>query len=227
MKVGEIVTRVKAAIDELAVLSDSELGGDENASNMEKIIIDKIPYALNWAYLNAQQNMVDSDMISSYTGGQSEGDKQLKMTFGVDNVVTVVLPDNFLRLISAKLSSWFYCPTPVSEFSETALMQQGRTTKGCPDAPVSVLSTKDGRSVLLMYTADSEDDALEINLINSPGDVTKSATNDTDIAISDKLSKSFIYYIAYLTLLAYRDSSADKFLAVAMDEIGLTQQTNQ
>lgn len=225
MKVGEVIRRVKSVIDEHTSTDTAGYLGDEYSSDLREVIVDKIPYALNWVYLNAQANLLTSDMVSAYTGGTEESDKVLKMTFGHDNMVTVILPDDFLRLVSAKLSSWFYAPTPVDESSPVALMQQGRVTKGCPDMPVCVLGTSGNRNALFMYTAESEKDTLDISLVCKP-DTDSDMDEDSEITVSEKLLKSFIYYIAYLTTLAYRDTSASAFLQVAMDEIGLRTDKN-
>lgn len=212
MTTDEIIRKVKAAIDELSN-TGNELAGDENEANINNVIADKIPYALSWVLKNAPQDMIDSSMITSYSGGAGEG--KLKATFGINNVVTVELPDTFLRVLSAKLSSWMYSPAPVSEFSETALMQQGRTTMGCPDMPVSVLRVENGKNVLKMYTAETDEDEVSVQIVNQPA----STSSATDIGISGRIEKSFIYYIAYLTLLAFRDGSSQAFLAVAIDEL--------
>lgn len=217
MDVSEILKRVKAVIDELANLGNQEVTGEENTQNLDTIIKDKIPYALNWVLQNAPQNKIDSSMVSSYGGGDTASENTLKVEKGYNDVVTVELPDNYLRVLSAKLSSWFYSPTPVSEFSDVALMQQGRTTMGCPDKPVSVLCTEKGKSVLKMYTAEPGDTvSVSVQLINAP-DVKDT---DTSVSVPSKLEKSFIYYIAYLTLLAFRDASAGSFYQVAASDLG-------
>lgn len=220
MKVIEIVTRVKAAIDELSNASETNIVGDEAYDNLTSIIKDKIPYALEWVLTNAPQTKIDSSMVTSFEGTESGG--QLEMTFGVDRMVTVKLPDNLLRILSARLSSWYYSPVPVSEFSETALLQQNRVAKGCPDMPVTVLCTEDRNKVLKMYTAESTKDKLYVEMICKPE--TTAADDMADIAVPTKTIKSFIYYIAYLTLLAFRDASAGNFLAEASRELSINKE---
>lgn len=220
MKVSEIVYRVKAAIDELPNSGESSVVGDEAYDNLTSIIKDKIPYALEWVLTNAPQTKIDSSMVTSFEGTGSGG--QLEMTFGVDHMVTVKLPDNLLRILSARLSSWYYSPVPVSEFSETALLQQNRVAKGCPDMPVTVLCTEDRNKVLKMYTAESTKDKLYVEMICKPE--TTAADDTADIAVPTKALKSFIYYIAYLTLLAFRDASAGNFLAEASRELSINKE---
>lgn len=220
MKVSEIVYRVKAAIDELPNSGESSVVGDEAYDNLTSIIKDKIPYALEWVLTNAPQTKIDSSMVTSFEGAESGG--QLEMTFGVDHMVTVKLPDNLLRILSARLSSWYYSPVPVSEFSETALLQQNRVAKGCPDMPVTVLCTEDRNKVLKMYTAESTKDKLYVEMICKPE--TTAADDTADIAVPTKALKSFIYYIAYLTLLAFRDASAGNFLAEASRELSINKE---
>lgn len=223
MDVSEIIKRVKAVIDELANLGNQEVTGAENTQNLDDIIKDKIPYALNWVLENAPQNKIESSMISSYTVGDVSLPGFPTAKKGYNNVVTVELPDNFLRILSAKLDSWFYSPTPVSEFSDVALMQQGRTTMGSPDKPVTVLCTEKGKNVLKMYTAEPDESMnVSIQMIIAP--VVNSSS--TSVNVPTKLVKSFIYYIAYLTLLAFRDASAASFYQVAASDLG-AEEKNQ
>ena len=101
MKVSEIIYRVKAAIDELPNSGEGNIVGDEAYDNLSSIIRDKIPYALEWVLTNAPQTKIDSSMVTSFEGGSAESGGQLEMTFGIDYMVTVKLPDNFLRILSA------------------------------------------------------------------------------------------------------------------------------
>lgn len=217
MTEAEIVERVKAAIDELSNLGNEEVAGTDAEANLEAIIKSNIGYAQAWVLKNAPENTLTSEVVSSYggtTGNPPSFTNMLRMSFGYDNMVTVELPDGFLRVLSARLSSWMYSPAPVSEFSETALMQQGRTTKGSPDMPVSVLATENKKSVLKMYTAESKEDTLSVQLVEKP-----KKSEDGSVTIPAELEKSFIYYIAYLTLLAMRDGSAGAFLEVAVQDM--------
>jgi len=65
MDVSEILTRVKSVIDELSNLGNQDVTGEENTQNLDSIIKDKIPYALEWVLQNAPQNKIDSSMVSS------------------------------------------------------------------------------------------------------------------------------------------------------------------
>lgn len=221
MTTSEILTRVKAAIDELEDVTSvniSETGEEDGTgATLDTLIIDKIPYALSWVLENAPASLLDDDCLTQYTGGSVTAGTTLRMEIDENLIATVELPDDMLRLVAARLSSWLYTPMPVSQFSEIAMMQMFDTSMGCPTKPVSVLLMDTGKKILKMFTADTENDTLSIAIIKKP-DLSLTGDEATDsVTIPDKLLRSFIYYIAGLVLLSLRDGAAENMLLIARD----------
>lgn len=220
MTVSEIVTRVKAAIDELEDTTAIDITSgneDGDGTNLDNVITDKISYALEWIYMNAPLTLLDDSSQTIYTGKATvteEDENVLKMTFGTDNIVTVELPTDILRIVSARLSSWTYAPVPVNQYSEEAKMQQYKITMGSPDMPAVVVLSDENPKKMKMYTADGTDDTLHVSLILKPTADTSDTTKS--VSVPKKLEMAFIYHIAGLTLTALRDGAADAMFKIAM-----------
>jgi len=217
MQVSAIVTKVRAAIDELMANGTQFLGASDDAQNLVDVIKDKIPYALEWVLVNAPVELLD---VAGVTGA----DTFVSGTFSVDSdtlVATAKLSDDVLRVVSARLSSWKYSPVPVTEHSVEYLMQSDETARGCWDRPVTAIvhrivtsgDTAVSGRWLELYCAKTTSDTLSVLAYKKPD--LSSMTDSTDIAISSALEGAFIYHIAGLTLLAFRDAAAKDMLEVA------------
>ena len=211
MKVKEIVTRVRAAIDELTQNSGelSFLTSDEE--NLEAIIIDKIPYALTYVMENAPEEKLDNSQITHIepvTGSIPAS----------GSCVTVLLPGNVLRVLSARLSSWSLSPIPVSEHSQEYLMQQDAYARGSWDRPVCAIVYRGASRYIELYSARSTTDTVSISCLlfpTIPSTAIMVADQDTDISVSSRLAAAFIYYIAGLTLTAFREDIAPSLIKIA------------
>ena len=218
MVVSAIVERVRAAIDELMANGTSFLGASEDAQNLVGVIKDKIPYALEWVLVNAPVELLD---VAGVTGA----DTYVSGTFEIDantQVATAKLSDDVLRVVSARLSSWTYSPVPVTEHSVEYLMQSDETARGSWDRPVTAIVHKitagsDNSLVsgkwLELYCAKATTDTLSVLAYKKPD--LSGMVDSTDIDISAALEGAFIYHIAGLTLLAFRDAAAKDMLEVA------------
>ena len=85
-----------------------------------------------------------------------------------DGSIEVVLPDDVLRIVSARLSSWSYSPPVSDEHSEVAAMQMYPCSKGTYDSPACVLYSEDGEQILRMYSAWGKDDKVYVSVIRKP-----------------------------------------------------------
>ena len=122
MNVSEIVYRVKAAIGEVVNLDNPRLAEGVNSDNLEYIIVDKISYAFEWVIQNAPISLLEGSLTTPL-------DSRLAVRKD-DGSIEVVLPDDVLRIVSARLSSWFYSPPVSDEHSEVAAMQMYPCSKG-------------------------------------------------------------------------------------------------
>ena len=99
MNVSEIIYKVKAAIDELSTLDYPKLAESVNLENIDLIIVDKIPYALEWIIQNAPATLLTGDLTESFNNSG------LVTKVSDDYVFEIELPSTTLRVVSARLST--------------------------------------------------------------------------------------------------------------------------
>ena len=212
MTVEEIVTRVRAAIDEITQDGTDleELTSDEE--DMTSIIIDKIPYALQQIIEQAPVLKLDSSMIETLT--QEELTSQFTITEDLVGVLT--LPSTLLRIIEARLNTWSYFPIPEPSTSQVYMMQQDKYARGSYDRPVNILTHQGSNRVLEMYCAKAESDTLVFQFIRKP-DIDELTTDDmaTEISVPVLLEAALIYQVAALTMVAYREDIASNLFAIS------------
>ena len=214
MNVSEIIYKVKAAIDELTTLDYPKLAESVNLENIELIIVDKIPYALEWVIQNAPATLLTGDLTTSYNNSG------LIFKINDDLSCNVDLPTTTIRILSARLSSWVYSPEISDEHSETAAMQSYAASRGTWDNPACVIYNENGKQVLKMFSAKTKDDTYYLTLALKP-DVSFTDTWDgeTIVPIPERLSASFIYYIAGLTTLAMKEDVSKALLDIAVSSM--------
>lgn len=215
MKVREIVTRVKSAIDELSQDGTDFAHLTEDEQNLTRIIIDKIGYALVYILENAPLELLGSDGFKDLAAGGG--------TFTIDAALVgkVTLPADLLRIVEARLSSWSHFPLPVSYTSDVALMQADTYARGSWDRPVNVLTHSGSNRYLEMYCAKEPTDTLIFTYVGKPdlSGVTEDAL-DVDVAVPAKLEAAMIYQVAGLTMTAFREEIANNLFAIARSYMG-------
>lgn len=216
MTVQEIVTRVKSAIDELTQ-NDAEtlITSSVDEQNLERIIIDKIGYALQHVIEYAPLEKLDSSMFEVLDP------TELAEQFSIDSALVgqLKLPSDLLRIIVARLSSWSQSPYPESDSSQVYLMQQDPYARGSWDRPVNIITNHGSDRYLEMYSAKTASDTLNFSFIRKPqiGEIDPSDDDDmaTDINVPAMLQAAFIYQVAGLTMVAFKEDSASALFAVS------------
>ena len=122
------------------------------------------------------------------------------------------MPDDVLRIVSARLSSWSYSPPVSDEHSEVAAMQMYPCSKGTYDSPACVLYSEDGKQILRMYTAYGKDDKVYVSVIRKPTTTSVDPADGTkSLDVPSRLEASFIYYISALTMQAMGENAKSFF----------------
>ena len=207
MNVSEIMYRVKAAIGEVVNLDNPRLAEGVNSDNLEYIIVDKISYAFEWVIQNAPISLLEGSLTTQL-------DSRLAVRKD-DGSIEVVLPDDVLRIVSARLSSWSYSPPVSDEHSEVAAMQMYPCSKGTYDSPACVLYSEDGKQILRMYSAWGKDDKVYVSVIRKPTTIAVDPADGTkSLDVPSRLEASFIYYISALTMQAMGEN-AQSFFEIA------------
>ena len=215
MTVQEIVTRVRAAIDEL--IQDgadlSALTTDEQ--NMTRIIADKIPYALQHVIENAPVAKLDTSMLETLTP------TELQQRFSIDSdlVGTLKLPADLLRIVEARLSSWSLFPIPEPSTSQVYLMQQDPYARGSYDRPVNIITHQGSDRVLEMYCAKEASDTLVFLFVRKPSIdnliVNNVVNPDIEVDVPTLLEAALVYQVAALTMVAYKEDLATSLFAIS------------
>lgn len=229
MLVSEIVTRVRAAIDELMENDSQFLRETSDELNLTRTIVDKIGYALQWVIENAPADRLDSDMFEELTTAE------LQEAFSIDTtdqdclVARLILPDGLLRIVDARLSSWSLFPVPALNTSQIYLMQQDKYARGSWDRPVNILNP----GTLEMYCAKTAEDTLIFKFVRKP-DVSAVAgydptdpTDDTEVSVPTRLVAALIYQIAGLAMVAFREQVASSLFAIAQKHLYPDAATNE
>ena len=214
MNVSEIIYKVKAAIDELSTLDYPKLAESVNLENIDLIIVDKIPYALEWIIQNAPATLLTGDLTESFNNSG------LVTKVSGDYVFEIELPSTTLRVVSARLSTWMFTPEMSDEHSDVAAMQMYPTSRGTWDNPACVIYNENGKQILRMFSGKTRDDVYYITLALKP-DVTFTDTWDGEaiVPIPERLTASFIYYIAGLTTLAMKEDVSKSLLELAVSSM--------
>ena len=214
MQVQVIVKYVRSAIDEVMANDSEFLNASSDEKNLRDIIVDKIPYALTYVLENAPEDMLGDDSFSALTSTETSG-----VTVAAGQMVKVKLPSDVIRVVSARLSSWSQSPVPVSESSQEYLMQQDSYARGSWDRPVIAIAYHGAYRYLELYSAKANNDEIEASVIRKPtiGDTSVDTTN---ISVPTRLEGAFIYQIAGLTMVAFREQVATTLFKIAREYMG-------
>ena len=214
MNVSEIIYKVKAAIDELSTLDYPKLAESVNLENIDLIIVDKIPYALEWIIQNAPATLLTGDLTESFNNSG------LVTKVSGDYVFEIELPSTTLRVVSARLSTWMFTPEMSDEHSDVAAMQMYPTSRGTWDNPACVIYNENGKQILRMFSGKTRDDVYYITLALKP-DVSFTDTWDGEavVPIPERLTASFIYYRAGLTTRAMKEDVSKSLLELAVSSM--------
>lgn len=217
MTVGEIVTRVRAAIDELMENDSEFLRESADEMNLTRTIVDKIGYALQHILETAPLDKLDSSAFETLDAAA------LADSFSIDATTLVgmlKLPTDLLRIVEARLSSWSHFPIPESDRSQVYLMQQDKYARGSWDRPVNILTWHGSDRYLEMYCAKvgtgADKDTLHFTFIRKPSVTNYSADDQTvNVNVPTLLEGSLIYQVAGLTMVAFREDIAASLFAIA------------
>ena len=213
MTVQEIVTRVRAAIDELMENDSAFIRQTTDEANLTRVIVDKIGYALQHIFETAPIEKFDSSVFEEYNS------TELASNFSIDSTTLVgklTLPTGLLRIVTARLSSWSHFPIPEPDTSQVYLMQQDTYARGSWDRPVNILTYSGTARVLEMYCAKTASDTLRFVFIRKPEEKTTTGEDPQQYYdVPPALEASLIYQIAGLTMLAFKEDVAASLFAIA------------
>lgn len=217
MKVEDIIKAVRWCIDEESN-NTSEITDEKDDLYMDNIIKSKINDALHWIAITAASSPVlsDSKKVDATTTSTIKVES-FDETRGI-GAITMPINTEVINISRVRGKGWFKAVTPVEDTDDEALMMYDDTAKGTADRPLATIMRENPICILLQPIPDK----AVISFVGVPKNV--SITSDaTDVAIPDKLSNAFIYYLAFLLLSAYDDTKASQMYTIALQQLGVNQ----
>lgn len=215
MKVEDIIKAVRWCIDEESN-NTSEITDEKDDLYMDNIIKSKINDALHWIAITAASSPVlsDSKKVDATTSSTIKVES-FDETRGI-GVITMPSVTEVINISRVRGKGWFKAVTPVEDTDDEALMMFDDTAKGTADRPLATIMRENPICILLQPIPKE----AVISFVGVPKNVN--ITSDTtDVAIPDKLSNAFIYYLAFLLLSAYDDTKANQMYTIALQQLGV------
>lgn len=194
MRVDELKMRVRAKIDELGPNDSDMIDIDKDNKELDRIIKDCALGALQYLLMNADVSKLDCKEENPPASISSE------------NVAVVQLPDDCLRVVSVRLSSWRSSATDiVTENSPAYLMQADPYACGTPERPVAALVHPGGKRSLELYKASKQGDSCTLHYVAVPV-YDSSVLGDESVEVPMLLEHAFVYHVASLVMQAYGEN---------------------
>lgn len=230
MSIEEIIKAVRWCIDEESN-NTSEITDEKDDLYMDNIIKSKINDALHWIAITAASSSVLSDSKSA-ASDKTDSEKTVpekvdattSSTIKVESfddtrgigVFTMPSDTEVINISRVRGKGWFKAVTPVEDTDDEALMMFDDTAKGTADRPLATIMRENPIRILLQPIPDE----AVISFVGVPKNVDTASS--TDVAIPDKLTNAFIYYIAFLLLSAYDDAKANQMYTIALQQLGVS-----
>lgn len=204
-----IVTEVRLRLDEIGANDSEMIDVDKDDSELDSIIKAVIPDAYRLVMLGADESMLE--------GKESTETCTIDASTGI---ASVKVPDNFLRLVSVRMKSWYSAASDVILENSSEYRQQS-DPYACAtyEHPVAAIVHKveNGKSqrYIELYKPKDMTDTLS-HFVYIP-------THDSDsdeYDVPSQLREAVIWYVAALSLVAVRDDHSDKCLEIAKGLMG-------
>lgn len=203
--VAEIKHQVRVALDQNNSSTPLLNSGDIDTLTLDEIIESKIETAARIVTRDAAHYLLD--------GGKAFGESvgwNVREGYGSGYIL---LPTDFLRLVSFQMSDWSYpVTTAITEDDPLYSLQQSRYggVRGNPQKPIVALSQQPIGLVLEFYSCTAGEGtsvkrATYMPIPKIEYKTTDANDNEKEIEISEKLLPATIYYIAYLVALNIAD----------------------
>lgn len=208
--VAQIIEQVRIKYDEFGA-DESEMVLSPDNMDMDTIIASNIAPAYRFVVFNADLSMLEGETLPNISD------------FRIDDELVghLPLPADFMRGVTARLSSWKSSPSSIIEESSTEYRKQADPYAcGTAEYPVvALIHTNHGRE-LEFYKAKTKDDTLK-SFVYIPAPTDDFYTGTGSIQVADQLSDAFIYYVAALTATTFREDVANDFFKVAKNLLGI------
>lgn len=214
MKVEDIIKQVRWCIDEESN-NTSAITDEKDDLYMDNIIKSKINDALHWIAITAASSSVfaESKKTSDTSLKISVEDYDATKNIGI---ITMDANTEIIAISRVRGNDWFKAVIPVEDTDNEAYMMFDESAMGTADRPQAVIMRENPISILLQ----PKPTEAVVSFVGVPKNVDVSSET-TDVAIPDKLSNAFIYYLAFLLLSAYNDNKATHMYTIALQQLGV------
>lgn len=214
MKIEDIIKQVRWCIDEESN-NTSAITDEKDDTYMDNIIKSKINDALHWIAITAASSPVlsDSKKVDATTTSTVKVE-EYDTEKGI-GIITMPSDTEVINISRVRGKGWFKAVIPVEDTDDEALMMFDESAMGTADRPQAAIMRENPIRILLQ----PKPEEAVISFVGVPKNV--SISSDTDVAIPDKLSNAFIYYLAFLLLSAYNDTKATQMYTIAMQQLGV------
>ncbi len=215
MKIEDIIKQVRWCIDEESN-NTSAITDEKDDTYMNNIIKSKINDALHWIAITAASSPVlsDSKKVDATTTSTIKVEEYVAEK-GI-GIITMPSDTEVINISRVRGKGWFKAVVPVEDTDDEALMMFDESAMGTADRPQAAIMRENPIQILLQ----PKPTEAVVSFVGVPKNVSISSS-DTDVAIPDKLSNAFIYYLAFLLLSAYNDTKATQMYTIAMQQLGV------
>lgn len=215
MKIEDIIKQVRWCIDEESN-NTSAITDEKDDTYMDNIIKSKINDALHWLAITAASSPVlsDSKKVDATTTSTIKVEEYVAEK-GI-GIITMPSDTEVINISRVRGKGWFKAVVPVEDTDDEALMMFDESAMGTADRPQAAIMRENPIKILLQ----PKPEEAVISFVGVPKNVSISSS-DTDVAIPDKLSNAFIYYLAFLLLSAYNDNKATQMYTIALQQLGV------
>lgn len=215
MKIEDIIKQVRWCIDEESN-NTSEITDEKDDTYMDNIIKSKINDALHWIAITAASSPVLSDSKKVDTTTTSTIKVEEYVAEKGIGIITMPSDTEVINISRVRGKGWFKAVVPVEDTDDEALMMFDESAMGTADRPQAAIMRENPIKILLQ----PKPEEAVISFVGVPKNVSISSSG-TDVAIPDKLSNAFIYYLAFLLVSAYNDTKATQMYTIAMQQLGV------
>lgn len=189
----DLIRDIRIAIDQNTSSQQLVQTGDIDTLSLDEIIESKIADAARIVESSAPLHLLDS--------GKDFGNAVIWHNRVGNGGGYVILPEDFMRLITFQMSDWERAvSTPIYESDPLYIQQQSRYPgiRGCPQNPIAAIVQHPNGLALEFYSCTEGNDVRVKHARYLPIPKIK----EGKIAISENLRSSVIYYAAYLVSIS-------------------------
>lgn len=220
-QISDLVKEMRIAMDEVIHDDENDIFADDSEEEMKQAI----ETAAQQLLLQAPPQMLLPQRVQASVNSDGEQDYDAIQTQYTDGHGSLVIPDDWLRLVELKLKSWQgTLRTLMDPGTKEAQMQASRWTRGTPQKPKAMLGVNQyGNRILIYWTAGRYQKPIEGTTVDQVYDhrierfsyIPKASIDSTDdgeklvVALRPLATK----YIIYRAISIYLASKKENDLA--------------